>query len=297
MGRAKQKMIEDEEYEWTETLVAFTCPECGKLSDGSAEAPKIVDIDDYELNVDIEVQCIWCNDIFSAEFSKNQTGFKLIFDDYPETLGKVDPVYFDNYSDDDWYEEPFFYDQPKKPLPVFQEAYLELIDSIRLHAVDDGNSSMNRMFFSQSFSIFEAYLCDTYLNLVFLNHDNKKLFINKHKGVNDISLSLSELMKNSELVVSEIVRKKLTQVIKGTLFHNLDKAMALFKFYQIDLFSRDEEKKLLFKAVKYRHHAVHRNGCDLDGNKLDVYSKSYIVEIAETMMEVTKRVKYHIDSL
>lgn len=289
MGRAKQAMLEYEEHEWGETHANFTCPECGKLSEGEIEVPKIIDHHDYEFSIDIDVVCIWCHEQFNAEFSMDANGCKISFDGYPETLVKFDPVYLEDYADDNFYDdEDFFYDQPVQPFLVFMDACSELIEMVNLHAIDDGEASMNRMFFSQSFSIFETYLCDTFLNLVFLDENNRKIFIDQHKSMKEVSFTASEMMKNSTLTASEILKKKIIQVVKQTLFHNLGKSMALFKMYKINLFSETEEKELLLKAVEYRHHAVHRNGCDLEGSKLDVYSKKYILQVSKAMMVSAK---------
>lgn len=118
MGRAKQAMMEDEEFEWEETPASFTCPECGKLSDSCIEVPKILDHNEYEFNVSIDVGCICCDERFNAEFSKEAHGCcKIRFDDYPEALVEFDPVYFEH---DDVYDELFFYDQPDEPFLIWR---------------------------------------------------------------------------------------------------------------------------------------------------------------------------------
>lgn len=181
MGRAKQAMMEYEGHEWEETLANFTCPECGKLSESCIEIPKVVDDYKYEDSTSIVVECSWCNEHFAAEFSKKVDDCEIRFDDYPKTLVEFDPVYFEDHAYD-FYDDPSFYDHPDDPFFVFKDAYRELIEMTNYHAVDDGKSSINRMLFIQSFSIFEAYLCDTFLNLVFLDDANQKIFIDQRKG-------------------------------------------------------------------------------------------------------------------
>jgi len=297
MGGAKKAMMEHDEYEWEETPVNFVCPECGKLNDGDIEVPKVTDHYAYEFNISMDMGCSWCNENFNAKFSKDANGCEIRFDDYPETLVEFDPVYFEHHADDHFYDEPFFYDQPDEPFPVFKNAYSELIEMANCHAVDDGEASMNRMFFIQSFSIFEAYLCDTFLNLVFLDDANQRIFIDQLPKEKKISFTASEMMENSALTASEILKKKVTQIIKETLFHNLKRAIYLFRLYEVSLFSENEEKKLLLNAVEPRHHAVHRNGCDLEGTKLNVYSKKYILQVSKAMMESAKIINQAIEKI
>ncbi len=296
MGIVK-RMMEHYDHECEETPVSFVCPECGDLSDGHAGLPKIVDHHEYELSFEIQVQCIWCNEDFSAQFVKDAGGCKVTFDDHPKVEVEFDPVYFDGHMREDWDYDPSFYDRPDEPFPVFKEAYEELVSNIQSHSVKDGQSSMNRMFFSQSFSIFESYLCDVFQELVFLDNDNQKKFMGEYNEVKKLSLSLSDLMKNGEFSAKDIVRKKLIEKIKAILFHNLSRAVSLFKIYNVSIFPNDDGKELLVKAVEYRHHAVHRNGSDLEGNKLNVYTKDYITQIAEAMMEVANHINDEISKI
>lgn len=303
MGIIKEKMIEAESYDWQETTANFTCPECGELSDGNIEVPTVrKDIDD-DVAVDIDVQCTFCAKRFNTHFSKSINGLDIKFHEYPETLVEFNPIYYEDYDPDEWIDDhgewmlgPYFYDQPKEPYTVYKDAYNELMESINLHGSSDGNASMNRMFFSQSFTIFEAYLCDSFLNLVFFCPDHQDLFIQQHREIKKISFSLSDMMGHDKLTAAEIVKKEITQIIKKTLFHDLGMATAMFHIYKVKLFSENEGKELLFKAVKYRHHAIHRNGCDLEGNVLDVYSKDYIVQVSEAMMKSAKLIDSDIKS-
>ena len=143
--------------------------------------------------------------------------------------------------------------------------------------------------------MYEAYLCDTFLNLVFLDEDNQRLFLKQHVDMKKLSVPVSELLAHNDLTAAEIIKMKITQTIKGTLFHNLPKTVALFRMYGIKIFQDENEKDELFKAVEYRHHCVHRNGRDKEGNKLDVYTKAYAQNIASAMMSSASFIEKNID--
>lgn len=294
MGIVKQLMMEYEQHEWEDAPVTFTCPACGKLSDGEAELPVIFDGHAYELSIGVEIQCIWCDTKFDGEFQKSATECKVIFDEYPDTKVDCDPVCIKNEFDDDWFNEPYFYDRPDSPFSLFEKAYSELKTDVETHAVKGGDSSMNRMFFTQSFSMFEAYLCDAFLNLVFLNVEHQNIFIQKYKDTKELSLSLEDLMRHRNEVTSEVIKKKLTQIIKKNIFHNMEKVSTLFKMYDVAFLPAEVDKEFLFKSVEYRHHAVHRNGHDLEGNKLEVFTKIYISEVVSMMMTIAKNLDKNI---
>lgn len=288
MGVAKQLMIEQDEMEWEYAPVTFQCPICGNLSAGESELPQIVDDPEFELDTPVVIECDECGEDFQAEFQKSPTGSKIIFDDYPSIKVDCDPVQYEP-STDEW-DEDYFYDRPSSPFSLFEHAYSELLTTINTHATNDGGSSMNRMFFTQSFSMFEAYLCDAYLNLVFLNDGHQKRFIHKHKDAKDLSLSLDELMSLGELKGSTIVKKKLTQAIKRNVFHDLQKVKSLYKTYDIELLPKSIDAKTLSEAINHRHHAVHRNGRDMEGVILNVYTKKYLLEIAAIMRTIAKNI-------
>jgi hypothetical protein len=54
----------------------------------------------------------------------------------------------------------------------------------------------------------------------------------------------------------------------------------------IDLFKLlgNENKATLLRAVEHRHDCVHRNGTDKEGNRLEVFTKEYVIQVGEVMM-------------
>jgi len=296
MGRVKQAMIEAESYVYEETPVNFVCPKCRKVSDGSVEIPKIDQEFPDDIDTDVDVNCIWCDEAFTAIVHLGDSDCSMKLDGYPKTKVDFEPVYFSSpHVDDYWLEEEYFYELSKEPFPVFESSHIDVMSFVDAYGNEDGINPMNRMIFAQSFSVFEAYLCDTYLNFVFLDENNQNLFLQKHKEMKKLSISASELLAHKDLTANEIIQKKITQIIKETLFHNLNKTNALFHMYGINIFPNENVKEELFKAVEYRHHCVHRNGCDKEGNKLDVYTKTYIQKIAAAMLSSAMFIEKNIN--
>lgn len=284
MGLTKRALEEFEQLVWEETDITFTCPECGELSDGSAEIPAVYE--DVMFDHPISVSCICCDSEFDARYKAELFEDAILLENHPTTKVNYEPVYMETTGDwehfDEW-EDDYYFLNPKEPMQIFIEAHKDLSTICDTLATEDGEASINRMIFTQSFSIFEAYLCDTYLNLVFKNTENQAQFIENHKEMKKVSYTAKDLFANSSFTAEEILKKKITQLIKKTLFHNLNHAQGLFSIYKITMFANDGSKNLLFNAVEKRHHCVHRNGNDLDGNRLKTIDKDYCKEILDAI--------------
>jgi hypothetical protein len=86
--------------------------------------------------------------------------------------------------------------------------------------------------------------------------------------------SLLEISRKPSLVI-ETVTKHLREI----LYHNLPKVNALYKVaLEIDFFSmlEKDEIKTLNQAIVLRHHCVHRNGKDTEGNRLEDFTPKYV---------------------
>lgn len=295
MGRAKQAMMEAEDYIWKETIIKFKCPECGKISDGYDDIPQTDKDFSHEIDTSIVLQCIWCDESFDAVISMSVNECAITFDEYPETKVDFDPVFFPPYIDDDWMEEDYYFHHPDKPYNIFISSHDDVVSFIQNFGDNANFNAINRMIFAHSFSIFETYLCDTFLNLIFYNEDNQNLLMKQYNKLKKMTFSIPEMVAQRNLSADEIIKKKITRIIKETSFHNLEKIIPLFQIYQIDIFEGKESKALLLKAVEYRHHCVHRNGHDLDGNQLNVYTKDYNLNIASAMLETAGIIEENIE--
>lgn len=290
MGRVKEALIERDSYHWEDTAVTFLCPVCKKESDGWAELP-IIDRDIlFPLDTGIEIECIFCHERFDAQISLDSDESKITFDKYPITEIEFDPVYSEGIEQDYW-ESDYLFEQPESPYNIFKIAHSDVVNFTKKYGDNNGYNAMNRMIFAQSFSVFEAYLCDKFLNIVFENEENRKIFIEKHDQMKKVTFSLSDMISKGNLSADEIIEKTIIQTIQKTLFHNLSKTIKLFRMYKMNIFATQEDKGLLFKAVEYRHHCVHRNGCDKDGNKLDVFTKDYNFKIAAAMLATVEKIE------
>ncbi len=290
MGGVKNAMIEYESFDWEDTSVTFACPECEEESDGIAELPVVERNYIFPIDTEIEIECTFCQKRFDAQISMNSDVSKITIDKYPKTEVEFDPVYSEGIEQDYW-ESDYLFVQPESAYNIFEIAHSDVVNFTEKYGNEDGFNAMNRMIFIQSFSIFEAYLCDKFLSIVFENEKNLKLFLKHSKLMKKITFSINEMISQGDSTADEIIKKRITQIIKETSFHNLALISESFSNYGRDVFAKQEDKDLLFKAVEFRHHCVHRNGFDLDGNKLNVFTKEYNSKIATAMLATVEKIE------
>lgn len=288
MGAAKRMMMELEEYNWEETSVCFQCPnpECGKVSDGSADVPVLYPGDASDVLLPVDLQCIWCDEHFRAEIRVDRSGdLKITIDEAPDVDVDFEPLFCPEHDDELWAIENHYFERPEKPHDIFLASYADIVGFIDGIKGNLGTHPMNRMVFMQCFSVFEAYLCDRYLNLVFLCDKTMLMFVENHKQLKSTTLSILSLFEQKGKKVEDLIEMQITKSIKDTLFHNFSKAVTLFGIYEAALFASKDHKDLLFDAAQLRHHCVHRNGRDKDGNELANFTPEYIETVAKAMKE------------
>ena len=300
MGAAKRAMMEAEDYVMEETCITFSCPQCTQLSEGFAEIPLVDQSLLGEVETPISVECCECAESFDAIFTLSHSICSVVLEDFPTTEVDFESLYFSSsYEEQDWLAEQaqLEFEEWEKSYPTFLRAYNEVLKFLREYGSDAGDDAMNRMIFSQCFSMYEAYLGDAYLNIVFRSDDNRRKFLGRKPDTQKLSVSVSDLISYGKKTADQIVRIKVVEVVRGISFHNLRQSMGLYKVYDIKMFEDESVKVQLLKAVQNRHHCVHRNGCDLEGVRLNVYTKSYVLEIAEAMKSSVTFIQSSLDRL
>jgi hypothetical protein len=148
---------------------------------------------------------------------------------------------------------------------------------------------MNRMVFAQQITALEAYLCDTLINEVNKCKDSMDALFADDKDLTTLKFTLKEIAADPDFVPKS-VRKHL----RSLLYHKIPKVSTLYKIvFKIDLFTLlgEENSKKMEEAVQYRHDCVHRNGHDTDGNRLDVFTKEYIQEVARIIVDLVDKIE------
>ncbi len=143
------------------------------------------------------------------------------------------------------------------------------------------SSFLNNLYFTNIISLLEKYLYDLFIHEI----------SNKHSLVQ--KLANTKKFKEQRLAVAfalnEDVKSWIIKSMKSLVFHRLNNVKLFFKnILDIDF----ENKRPVINAIKKRHHIVHRNGFDLDGNQISTSERELnelVDEIDSFIMDIDKK--------
>ena len=75
------------------------------------------------------------------------------------------------------------------------------------------------------------------------------------------------------------------------MYHSLSRVQFLYKTaIGLDIFDVSIDRVELQRAIKLRHHCVHRNGKDENGNQLTEITRDYVEAIAEIIKQFIEQI-------
>jgi hypothetical protein len=176
---------------------------------------------------------------------------------------------------------------PDDPYSIFMASYHHTGDILAEHGNDDGSHLMNRMVFTHQVVAMEAYLADTLANAVISDSAAMQALLAKDTDLAKEKFNLSEIAKDPELVT-----KRVREYLQSIRYHNLSKVEVLYRnALGIDLFDSVHDRAALHRAIIQRHDCVHRNGYDVNGQRLTVFTKGYVQSIADAVKAVVEHVE------
>ncbi len=298
MGGVKDMLIEHERFDWELIYVEFQCPECGGSSCSGVELPVVDRGYEADAEFEVDMKCTECGAEFSSTFECGGGAVSLTLDEHPkvETSFEIETIGppLDDY---DWEYEQLELQQyylenasifPAETFRIAREEFEGILDSNEPVA---DTTIMRRMIFSQSFSAFEAFLCDMLLSFIFAEENRRKAIVFEPPLKDAFQFKTEELFDHIEHDVKSLIDIKIKNLIKGVLFHDFDKAEKLYTRLKIELFPDKDIKDFLKEAVGYRHHNTHRNGRDLDGKELTVFTKDYCLKTLAAMETVVNHLE------
>jgi hypothetical protein len=258
--------------------VSFVCPKCQAAVNDTIDVPEPAWMADRASDMiadeETDITCSECDESFWAHIHVAGGECTITFNDFPDVKIHAGDGYYDGPDDDqEWYDDLFADD----PYRIFLLSHRECSQYLVANG-GDGLSLINRMIFAQHIAALEAYLSDTLIRAAIERKEALQALIEKDKNLLERKFSMKEFVGDPTLV-----KKTVAQYLKGILYHNLKQVNFLYRIvFEIDLFTamgRENSTKLM-NAIKFRHDCVHRNGKDKDDNRLDVFTKEYITEIA-----------------
>ena len=118
---------------------------------------------------------------------------------------------------------------------------------------------INRLLFSHTISIMEKYLSDLFIHEISFNDVKLKRLANQNK-FKEQKLSVAFALNNS-------VSDWMINTMKKIVWHRLNDIQILYKDVLGISFELEHP---VIDAINKRHHLVHRNGYDLEGNLVSI---------------------------
>ncbi|WP_143266406.1 hypothetical protein [Paraburkholderia caledonica] len=264
--------------------VGFKCPGCGELSQSTVRLPDprwdgVTQLSQVSGTTDVELKCSHCHRIFNATASYSGVDAIVALDDYPETRVQAGSAGYVMSFDSNWWAHT---EAPADPYRIFLDSYQHVGDILADHGGADGANLINRMVFVQQFGALEAYLGDTLVKHVMEDMGAVRRLLRVDRTLMARSFGLADVLDEPD-----IVRREVKSYLKSLLYHRLDQVSSLYKnVLEINIWRSSAVRAELFKAVTYRHDCVHRNGYDLEGTKLDIFTQKWVQNVADATKAV-----------
>jgi hypothetical protein len=264
--------------------VGFKCPACGELSQNTVHLPEprwdgATQLSQLSGTTDVELECNHCHRTFNATAAYSGVDATVALDDFPETRVQAGAAGYVMSFDTDWWAHT---EAPANPHRIFLDSYHHVGDILADHGGADGASLINRMVFVQQFGALEAYLGDTLVKQVMADTGAIRRLLRADPTLMKRSFGLADMLDEPD-----IVRREVKSYLKNLLYHRLDQASSLYRnVLDINIWPSPTVRAELFKAVAYRHDCVHRNGYDLEGTKLDIFTKDWVQSVADATKAV-----------
>ncbi|MBC2806593.1 hypothetical protein C3Y94_025925 [Rhizobium ruizarguesonis] len=273
------------------TQVAFACPNCSVQTSDMVEIPEpdwsaAEDPSELISEGEIVVRCHNCEVSFEAYVFNDAGSCDVTLDDHPETTVFTSEAHF---WPPDW-PEP---DPPTDPRGIFEDHQDELGAWLDTAGQEDPTALINRILFAAVITGLESYLSDTLRKVINERPEALNSFLEKDSDLIKQKFTLVDIVTKPNLV-KDTVNKHLREV----LYHNLAKVNALYRIsVDIDFIQMlgPDRTAELSRAIEYRHHCVHRNGKDLEGNTLTIFTREYIKDIQEKVVALVRSIDAQID--
>lgn len=138
------------------------------------------------------------------------------------------------------------------------------------------------MLYGHIVAAMEAYLSSTFIQKVTNCENLTRKLIETDPNFSNMKFTLKEIFEEQEKL-----KVTVATYLKDLIFHNLEKVKPMYG----DVLDCDfGDIGWLFKAVKIRHHCVHRAGFDKEGNKIDL-TEELVRELVVKVRDLTTQIE------
>lgn len=269
--------------------VDFDCPKCGTHCSGELGVPYPDFSADRSRDMGVSETHDWCCENCGEDFEVETfsemfgTSANLVDSDNPVSVQELDEP-----------EPPDDYVPPHDVHAEFAKSQIELqevlwatTDPFLEGKLPPPPNALVRMVFSQLVAVLEAYLADRLHREAI---DRPKVKLRLVRGAN--MLKTQTITLHEAIADPGLAERRFAETIKSVLYHDFGDVEHLYEiaFRASTVFPSDDNRKELEAAAKLRHHCVHRNGKDKDGNPQSISAKD-VESVAKAMRELVEHIE------
>lgn len=253
----------------------FKCPNCKNIvASETLEIPNLVTINEEPTaprSFTTQDACWHCDFNYGIRINTTTIDRYIEITSLPDNID----VQIEEMMDNDYqymFEQicSFLYGTP--PMKIFNKEIIKLRDLLNIKITDgELQKTLYKQLYSGLITCMEDYTSTTFIKKVVGNQELTIKFLK-----ND-----TQLKKICEPYNESIIKNKIPKRLLSITFHNMRTVSDLFK----NVLSCDiPEYSSIYKIVQNRHHMVHRNGKDNNGNEIIIDKKI----VANAILEVEK---------
>ena len=264
----------------------FYCSKCGEEIEEIIESlpsPNFMsERDTYSGTLETDctdIECPNCHKNYNIQLASSMYGGELYSDDLDEDtemeIEDIEDDYFKDYSEIVESNSLFF-----DTFCIQMEANKRLFENSVL--APDLEITLDKLLFANLITCLETYLSDALINIVLNNEKYLKRFVENFKDYKDSLLKLCDIFKKMESL-----KKQVKEDLFALMYHNLPKIKEIYKTtLNIDFPNNIGD---VMKKIYVRHHLVHRNGKDRDGNQI-IITKDELNQTYDLIFKFVKEI-------
>lgn len=248
--------------------VTYTCPHCGQENIESFPVPTpdfAAETHHESENQEFyDAQCKNCEKEFNVIITNGYYGGSGDIEDVEEIINVEEDI----PGEDDEYYDKLLYKETHSDTEKALEAIEPLPQEIK--------ENLYRLLYANIISKLEAFLCDTIVSYVLECDDHKKQFVQNYKPLAEQKFPMSAIYAKFQNL-DRIIKASLVSIV----YHDIELVRKLYKkVADIDL----PDTKKIEEAIQIRHHIIHRNGKDKEGNVISI-KKEDVVALSDSVSD------------
>lgn len=260
--------------------VELNCP-CGAQVDNEFQ----IDTSGVEYGNDIEhfeqMICDACTKDFTVQFNQYRGNRQVTVNEVSDFIYHIEDT---SELETDW-----VVDTPiSTHLEIFSSNMREVNKLLSLSLSTTEHPLLVKMLFTQTVTVLETYLSSVITHTILNSERLLRQFVQTDNSLSQKKMKFGELFAEIDKVKTTV-----SDELQRRVYHNLGAVEALLNK---SLGLTVQFNASFHKAVNMRHHFTHRNGYDLDGNRVEI-TEADVVDFITQMVAIVADIDQQIKDL